>query len=99
MARRLPGPKEAFALKVTASNIESVCRIGAAKAVAVNVTDIVPLVATTCTVAGVEGSVRTTLAIPASLVMTVRAFSDPPPEVIVNVTGTPGNGARLSSKT
>jgi len=32
-------------------------------------------------------------AIPEALLVAVRAFSDPPPETIENVTGTPGNGA------
>src|SRR5439155_17998136 len=92
MARMLPGPSEVFALKVTASMIESVRSAGATMTVAVNVTASVPVAATTCTSDAFEGSVKIALAVPEAPVRTVRALSDPPPAVMVNVTGTAGNG-------
>jgi len=50
--RIAPGPKDVFALKVTPSEIESVSNAGGTTAVAVNVTDSVPVAARTWTVPG-----------------------------------------------
>ena len=80
-------------MEVTPSVTESTRTVDAATAVAVKVTDSLPLVATTWRTAGLAGKVKTVLAIPAAFVRTVLALRDPSPLAIAQLTETPGNGS------